>query len=240
MAELVAAGLVLLAGVVQGVTGFGASIVMMLGLPYFFAVPQAAGISTAVCMALNAALVWRYRRRVNVRKALLPAILFMAVSAACISLSASLDAALMKRILGGFLLLLALYYLFFDRSDKRRTLPLWASLLCIVISGACDGLFGIGGPLMVLYYLNQTEDRDTYMGTMALCFLACCVFNTAYRLLTGVLQPEHLPAMGAGGAAVLVGAWIAGKIVNRLRPDLIRRLIYGTIGLSGILNLILS
>ena len=39
-----------LAGIVQGITGFGSGIVIMMILPMFFALPQSAGISTAICM----------------------------------------------------------------------------------------------------------------------------------------------------------------------------------------------
>ncbi|MBR5344744.1 MAG: sulfite exporter TauE/SafE family protein [Clostridia bacterium] len=235
----IAAALALAGGVLQGVTGFGASVVMMLGLPYFFALPQAAGISTAVCTALNALMVWRYRDSVNVKKALMPSVLYLAVSTVCINFGSRVDGPLLKKIFGGFLILLAIYYLFFDRKTGGRKLPLPVAALCVVVSGACDGLFGIGGPLMVVYYMRTIESRREYLGTISLCFGVNCLYNTVYRLITGVLRAEHLPPIGVGIAAVIAGVWIAGWIADKLNAELLRKLTYVTIGVSGLINLIL-
>ncbi len=234
----IAAALALAAGIVQGVTGFGASIVMMLGLPYFFDLPQAAGISTAICIALNASMVRRYRDAVDVKKALMPSVLYLAVSTVCINFASRVDGVLLKKVFGGFLVLLAVYYLFLDRKTEKRKMPLPLAALCIAVSGACDGLFGIGGPLMVLYYLRTTDSQREYLGTIQLCFGVNCLYNTAYRLITGVLQPAHLPPIGVGVAAVIAGVWIAGKLADKLDPDLLRKLTYAMIGVSGLINLI--
>lgn len=42
----------LIAGIVQGVTGFGAGIVMLMFLPLQYSVIQSAGVSSAICMIL--------------------------------------------------------------------------------------------------------------------------------------------------------------------------------------------
>ena len=44
----------MLGGVVQGVTGFGAGIVMLMALPFYFAIPQATAISSAVISSFPA------------------------------------------------------------------------------------------------------------------------------------------------------------------------------------------
>ena len=52
-------------GIIQGVTGFGAGVVMMMFLPLQYSVVQSAGISSAICMILCAAMVYRYRKTIN-------------------------------------------------------------------------------------------------------------------------------------------------------------------------------
>lgn len=160
----------LLAGIVQGVTGFGGGIITMLIFPHFFGIPVGAGITGSLGIALCASMALRYRKELSVRMAVLPAFLYIAVSSLVISFAMSVDQILIKKVFGVFLVLLSLYYLFISKAVQNRKLSLGVSIVCIAISAACDGLFGIGGPLMVLYFMSMTETTHAYLGTMQLFF----------------------------------------------------------------------
>ena len=57
------------AGIVQGVTGFGAGIVMMMILPSLFNnIPQSAGVSTAICSILCIQMAYMYRKHIDIKK----------------------------------------------------------------------------------------------------------------------------------------------------------------------------
>lgn len=107
----------LIAGIVQGVTGFGAGIVMMMFLPLQYSVIQSAGVSSAICMILCAAMVYRYRQTINFKKILLPAVLYLIVSTISIIFAKSINQDVMKIILGIFLIALAIYFLFFSKKE---------------------------------------------------------------------------------------------------------------------------
>ena len=62
----------LVSALIQGVTGFGASLTIMTLLPYFMSLPQAVAISCVIPLAQIAALVWLYRRALNWRRVLIP------------------------------------------------------------------------------------------------------------------------------------------------------------------------
>jgi len=110
--------------------------------------------------------------------------------------------------------------------------------VCIIISGACDGLFGIGGPLMVLYFMSMTHSTHAYLGTIQLFFWINSLYNTAFRFYRGVLLPEHLIFIACGMIGILIGGAAAGKIVDRLNIETMRKLIYVMIGISGVINLL--
>lgn len=227
-----------LAGIVQGVTGFGGGIVLMLALPFYFAIPQGAGITASMGIALCSSMVFRYRKVIQVKKAAIPSVLCIIVSSIVINFATTIDQVVMKKAFGVFLILLAAYYLFFKKSVSNRKLGPTVSIVCIVISAICDGLFGIGGPLMVLYFMNMTDSTYEYLGTLQLFFLINSIYNTAFRFYKGILLPEHLIYIGVGICGILSGVVIANKIVDRLNADMMRKLIYIMIGVSGILNLI--
>lgn len=228
----------LLAGTVQGVTGFGGGIITMLIFPHFFSIPLGAGITGSLGIALCASMVIRYRKEVNIKMAALPAFLYIVVSSFVISYSTAVDQAIIKKVFGVFLVLLSLYYLFISKSVQNRKLSIPVSIVCIAISAACDGLFGIGGPLMVLYFMSMTHSTHEYLGSMQLFFWINSMYNTAFRFYKGILLPEHLIFIAFGVIGILVGGSIAGKIVDKLNIATMRKLIYIMIGVSGVINLI--
>ena len=50
-----------LGGFVQSITGFGAAVVMMTILPYFFTMAVAPSVSTSICLGLTVTLAWKLR-----------------------------------------------------------------------------------------------------------------------------------------------------------------------------------
>lgn len=224
------------AGIIQGVTGFGAGVIMMMFLPLQYSVIQSAGISSAICLILCVFMVYRYRKTINFKQIIGPAILYLVVSSISIIFAKNINQDIMKIILGLFLIVLAIYFLFFSKKDIEPKGIV--SLLCIVISGICDGLFGIGGPLMVIYFLSKTHSKEEYLGTIQCFFLVNVFYSTIFRILNSIITIDLIPCIGIGMIAILLGLLIANKIVNRLNAELIRKLTYILIGLCGLSNII--
>lgn len=227
----------IIAGAIQGITGFGGSIVMMMVLPTMYALPQGAGISTAICIFLNLSMLFMYRKYIDFKKVILPSILYMVVCSIAIYFSTNINQELMKKVFGIFLIILAIYYLFIQKGDPRKKLSLTTSLFCIIASALCDAFFGIGGPLMVLYFLSQTHNTHEYLGTIQSFFFVNTVYNTCFRFYNGILGVEHLSIIGIGIIGILIGSFIGNKIVDKLDGVLIKKLTYFMIGISGFINL---
>ena len=228
-----------IAGVVQGVTGFGAGIVMMMVLPMFFELlGTAAGVSTAICLVLIIMMVYNYREFVDFKKIIPPACLYVVVSSCVIVLSKYINQAIMKKVFGVFLVLLCVYYLFINKSNDRKQLHPVVKVLFIVISAACDGLFGIGGPLMVIYFLSTTHSTHEYLGNIQAFFMINCIYNTCFRFYNGIIGLQHLPYFAIGWIGILTGGFVAGKVVDKLDTVLLQKLTYIMIGIAGIINLL--
>ena len=227
----------LAAGLVQGIAGFGSGPVQMLVYPALWALPTAAAVSVCVSVPLNAHMVWTYRGEINWKNVLWPALPYMAVCFTAIHFAPLADPALMKRVFGGFLILLAAWHFIFSRREQPPlTRPLTA--LYIFISALCDAFFGIGGPLMVLFFLHRTRSGREYLGTVAAFFLLNGIANTLYRVFAGILTPAQLPAVGVGIAAILAGSLAARRLVGRMNDARLRAITYGMIGLCGLINLL--
>ncbi len=229
------AATVFLAGLVQGVAGFGSGPIQMMAYPHYWPLPAAAAVSVCVSVPLNLNMLLTYRREVRWKKVLLPIVPYMAICSAGISFSTLVNQALMKKIFGVFLILLALYYLYGKHGEKKFTLP--KTVAYVLLSALCDAFFGIGGPLMVLYYLNRTDSSKEYLGTIAAFFLVNGVYNSIYRAASGILTAAHLPFIGIGIAGILAGVTVAHRLAGRLKDANLKKITYVMIGVSGVINL---
>ena len=185
-------------GIIQGVTGFGAGVVMMMFLPLQYSVVQSAGISSAICMILCAAMVYRYRKTINFKKIIAPAVLYLAISSISILFAKMINQEVMKIILGIFLIILSLYFLFFNKKDIEPKGIV--SLLCIVISGICDGLFVAIGHEANTDYLTEDIPRDN-MGRLIPSELPTGMFVAGD--VQSELKMQIATAVGTGCSAAM-------------------------------------
>lgn len=226
-----------LAGIAHGVCGFGAGIVMMTVLPSFFSISQSAAIVGVVCIALTSLMILRYRKHVSPRKVILPLIVYSAASAAAIHFSSAVDQALLKRAFGVFLLVLAAYHFMPSRKQHAKwSLPV--SIAAWVFSGVCSGLFSVGGPLMVLYYLSHTDSKEEYLGTTELLFLISHFVNAYMRVRDGILTPALTPAILMCVVCICAGLFIANRIVDKTDGDKLKNIVYIGVTVSGAVNLL--
>lgn len=226
----------LAAGLIQGVAGFGSGLVQMMTYPLYWPVPVAAAVSVCVAVPLNLNMTLTYLKEIRWKKVLVPILPYMAVCSAAISFSLNVDQTLIKRIFGVFLIALSVYYLYFNRREKKPLNP-WQTGMYLLISALCDAFFGIGGPLMVIYFLNKTDSTREYLGTAAAFFLLNDIYNTVYRLFTGILTVKELPFAGIGIVAVLAGVTLAHFLTKKLNDGVIKKVVYVMIGVTGIFNL---
>ena len=120
MLYLILFAITVLAGLVQGVTGFGSCIVIMMVLPFYFPLAEAAGIAVATTLIMGIVMILRYRSHIKVREALLPSVLYIIVSSLAIHFAAQVDQAVMKKVFGVFLVLLSEFYLGFAPSGSNQ------------------------------------------------------------------------------------------------------------------------
>ena len=225
------------AGLVQSVTGFGGAVVMMLVLPHFFSIPAASSIASAVCLGLNLVLLVKFRRYLDWRLWLLPTLPYLVTSTAAIRAVGQLDLRLLSAVFGGFLVVLAGYFfLFADRvsvQPTRRT-----AILCGGISGVTSGLFGIGGPLLSLYFLPASGSKERYTANLQCSFFVTNLLNMFTRLSEGIMTADLIPLILVAFLAINVGKEVGLRILGRLNEEKLRRLVYLFVGLSGLLTLL--
>ncbi len=229
----------LLASSVQRVTGFGFGIIVMTMFPYMLpSYGEATALSglLAVVTAMLPAL--RTAKYVPWKK-LVPILLtFLAVSFVAVHIVTRVDSRDLKHILGLVLILISLYFFFLsDRIHIRPTVPLQIGLG--TLSGMMGGLFAMQGPPAVIYFMSASSDKREYIALTQWYFFSGNLMMSLFRARAGLVTPAVIEGWLVGVPAVLAGLWIGSKLFDRIRIELLRKLVYAFLCLSGVVAIVL-
>lgn len=222
----------ILAGLVQGLTGFGSGIILMIFLPSLFPIAQSAGIATLMMALATFLMVYRYRKSIQIKRLILPFVVYASAASLSLHLGQQLDARLLKSLLGILLILLAAYFTF-ARSAATQRISFGVALLFMIISGFFNGLFGIGGPLMALYFLSLAKTKEEYLANLQLFFFIDMLYVTSLRIHADIIGIADIPYILLGTVGTISGSLLAGKLLQKMNIELVKKCIYVFIGLSG-------
>lgn len=218
---------------VQTVTGFGYGIIVMALTPLFLPLEQALAISTTTSLCLNIAILSQRWRDIQYKFVWVPVLCAAAGAFAGLTLMAEHPSPVYKRILGVFLVILAVWFVWL--SDRVRLRPSLASSAIVgVISGTCGGLFSINGPPMVLYYVAILNDVKQYMATTQFYFMINNINLIVMRNALGLWPTGILPGCLSALAGLLCGFFAGNFIFKRANPRRIRQAVYVVMALAGL------
>ena len=182
-------------------------------------------------------MAWNRRKIIDLKQILPPIALYTVCSLAVINLLGSMDLHILTAAFGGFLMLLALYFLFIAKRVSLKH-SLAAGMLCSGFSGCCAGAFTVGGPMMALYFVAIARDKDTYVANMQFLFAVTNLTNLAMRAVRGLYGAQYLPVTAVGVIFVLVGMVIGSALSKRMSGDVARQVVYIGVGVSGLVTLL--
>jgi len=226
------------AGLIQTATGFGSGIFLMLFFPLFLPILQSSALSSLITLCLSLMLAWKYRRDIDYRASALPTVFFLAVSGATIHVASRIDCSGLKAYFGLFLIAVAVYFIFFaHRLTIKKSVG--SAAVCSGISGVASGLFGIGGPPMVLYFLAAAnDDKMKYLATIQFFFALTGIYNAGMRAVSGILTADILPLVIPGIIGLWIGKAFGIMIVNKINIEQLKKVIYVFLAASGLLTFV--
>lgn len=227
----------LLAVLIQGVTGFGAGILLMVFYPFCFGMVRSSAMCQLLCAVLCISVVLRYRKYIRLRLCILPLLFYFPMYFGALQISMRIDMDQLKPVLGLFLILLAVYFILYS-GKIHISASIRSAFICAALAGVIDAFFGIGGPTMVIYFMAVLTDKKEYPGTIQLFFAATSLYGTAVRTLSGQLTPDMILPLTAAAVTLLLGAYAGSKIVERIELEKMKLLVYGFIGVAGAITLI--
>lgn len=231
---LIFAGMVFLASVINGVSGFGFGIVVLMVFPYIFGYTHAVAMAVMMATMLVCYNAYLYRKHIN-RTWILPWSLLCFVSDffAVRFLKHLGDGPLMLRLLGCCFVLMAIYLLWGQKIIKVRASYTSMSVLAI-LSGLIQGVFGVGGPLMAAFFLIVCRSKEEYIGTLQMASVTTFGIDLIMRMLNGMIDATVLSYSTLGIVFILAGLFVAKKLVRHMSAALLKNIVCVLMLFSGI------
>jgi len=229
----------LFGGFFQTVAGFGSGILLMMILPAFLPILQAAAISSITAIYLTGTLALSLRDHVDWRSIWLPGLIFLAVSGTAIHIAPYIDTKVLGVIFGLFLMSLALWFFMEGRQKRRFRITPARAVGISALTGVTSGWFGLSGPPMAIYFLATCgEDKKRYLATTQAFFFGVVVFNSIVRVAEGILTYEMLILSIWGIAGMILGKKLGLILFNRINLKGMRTIIHCGLAVSGLLTVV--
>lgn len=234
MTLVAVAAIALLAFFVQGLTGFGAALVLAPLLLLVLDLHTSVAASAIVQVLVGAGLTYQARAAIDRRSLawLLPSsIVGLALGTLALT---GLETDWLRRLCGALTVLVALDLL-------RRTLlrirargwPAWAGVPAGLVSGVLGGLFGTSGPPAIAYLEGRLERGAALRGTLLGFFL---IFNSLRVIGYGAAAMLDRPVATIALAmlpAAIVGALLGSRLQRRASERGFRLAVAGVLLATG-------
>ncbi len=224
----------LFASIVQTVTGFGYGIIVMAILPHLALTTMTwACLSGLVSVVTSVMITWRYRHKVDLKKACAPLITYFPLAFFVIRAAGSIEEGNLRKILGVSLILLSLYFIFFSKNFRIRP-TLKNGMIAGSVAAVLSGLFSTGGPPIAAYLLAASDDKEEYIGNMQTYFFATAVYNSALRIYRGYVTPQVWAVSFAALLSSFIGVAIGHRVVDRIDGEKQKKYVYLLMLVSGV------
>lgn len=236
---LITAAVLLLAEAVKVLLGFGAGLVAVGLLALVLAdIQDAVVVLLLLTLPGEVFVVWSSRRLIAWRQVVLVCVglgVGVPVGAKLLELG---DPALVLTLLGVFLVLVGA--LFFALPAKGLTVrwPAWSPPLWGLCGGLLSGMFGTGGPPLILYYRLSGMAKSTFRGNLMAVFIVITLVRLPTYAAIGLITPPRLWAALACSPVILAGIWAGNRVHLELSEQAFQRLVAAALAVLGVLLLV--
>jgi uncharacterized membrane protein YfcA len=226
----------------EAITGFGCTV---LAFPLVLAVTGEMDYTRVVLTVMGWLLALYFVitkfGKINWRQFLIIAGVALAGLPAGIWLYDVIDGAILKKVLGGFIVITAsvqLWKIFAARGDgEGRFNPL--NYLCLFGGGVVHGAFATGGPLIVLYSARRLPDKGEFRATMCLLWTTLNL-GLMWRFFSGgLLTPQIGRDVLLLVPALVLGVIAGEKIHKKVNAAVFKKLVFSTLLAIGAIMIFL-
>jgi uncharacterized protein len=242
MWELILILLILFIGsFLQGTSGFGFGLFCMGLLPFFLPLKSCTLLVLALTIIISLRIVLKLREFVKIKEIFL--ILIFALVGRIFSfffLNQFGDMDILKMTLG-FVLIGTVIYLNLKKKEVSFLSfhRIYYAIIIGIVGGFIGGVFAVGGPFFVVYFLMVYSEKNIYNANLQFTFVCLNTFSIVLHGINGDFNHTLWLYLFIGIIVVLIGATLGLKWFQYLPNNRIKKLASIIVSLAAF-NLIFS
>ena len=233
---------VLLANIIQAITGFAGTVLAMPASIRLVGYDVARPILNMVAIIVCAIIVIRNFKEIKLHHFFV-LLLFVGIG---LLLGYGLNLVIGKyninrdivfKVYGVIICLIAILFMFFHIEEKH--IPFWVEVIILIIGGILHFMYTSGGPLVVIYAITRIKEKKEFRATLSAMWIVLNSFVFGIDLIDGKFVDAHMWMLAGIITAVSLISILIGKlIVGKLNQKVFLRLTYVLLFISGILAII--
>ncbi len=221
----------------QMVTGLGLPIVAMIVLPQIISYQSSLAVVALINLGHALVTLLTGERKIDYRKCLAVIAVYFVTATITVQFMVNQSMDLMMRLMGAVLIVIGLYFIFFNRNLKLKTS--WkGNTLTGIACGIMGTLFGFFGPPLSLYYLATAEDGVEYQSNMRFTYLITAIYTVGLRIWAGYMTREVVSYGAVSLLALSAGVLVGNKLLKNIQGDKLRLAVYWALVFCGAVYLI--
>lgn len=224
-----------LSHLVQGITGFGAIVLALPVLTFFFPLKTLIPALIVVNLIQTTWLVATERKHIHSRHARTIVLLSLVGLPFGYAVYRFLPSDQLKIGLGMFVVIVATWNLSGFTSKRQAPLPLY--YLLNLMGGFVQGAIASGGPFMVIYAARMLKDKSAFRATLSVVWtvlnvILCCTYTA-----TQTWSSDMLPLIGLALPCMALGTALGMALHQRIPEKPFRTLVFSILLVSGLVLL---
>lgn len=225
--------MVAIASFTQSSSGFGFGILSMSMLPLIMPFKTASILVALTSTFMSLYIVFKFRKNFDFKMFIVPTISATICSYIGVHMLLDLKESVLNIIMGCTLLTLAAYFMFFNKKIKLKANNV-TGLIAGSVSGFFGGLFNVGGPPMVAYYLSVTDDKLKYQSTIQAFFAFNTVFVVFMHFINGNVTRQLIPQLISCATGMAIGTGLGLIVLKKISIKGIKKFVYIFMIVAGI------
>lgn len=210
----------------QGTSGFGFGLFCMGLLPFFLSLKNSTLLVLALTVVISLSIVVKLKKYILIKDLFF--ILSFALAGRILSfyfLDRFGDLNILK-ILLGIILIASVFYLNINKSEAvvRSFDKIYYAMIIGLVGGFIGGVFAVGGPFFVLYFLMRYSEKNTYNANLQITFVVMNAFSTTLHGLNGDFNNTLWLYFILGIVIVLIGVNLGFRCFRYLPNKMIKKI----------------